>query len=96
MTADEISEFKMHFVIPHYLEKILKDPNKNQSMKILAFALEIGDLKTAKAYHDKDAANEVRENDKNGDGKLSKEDWMVQLQQYKRMFNLKEKRGFFK
>ena len=29
-----------------------------------------------KALNDRDAANEVREKDKNGDGKLSKDEWL--------------------
>lgn len=72
LTADEISEFLLYYYVPHYLEKALKDPNVGLWV-ILPYAMMIGDdLEKAKANYDKKAANVIRQNDKNGDGKLSR------------------------
>ena len=65
----------MHYFLPYYLEKVLKDPNMNQWEMSFLLPCMIGD--EAKAENDKMASNQIQVADKNGDGKLSRKEMIA-------------------
>ena len=57
---------------------MLKDPKISQLEISIGYAWIIADK--IKAFYDREAANEMKASDKNGDGKVSREEMMARLE----------------